>query len=154
LMGQRLRHSSRQNATECNPQLILPIESARRSSVTETGVPQTQPDAIMWMRDVVTIARVHRCTIYRWIQISLSVGISNRLQGLVQPVQPLSHRLDYGTEISLRHQGGHLSYCNQLVLFAAKIWVIHVVTPMPLLRAEEYSPPQRDENDRLSVKVP
>jgi predicted DNA-binding transcriptional regulator AlpA len=70
-MGQRLRHSLRQNATECNTQLTLPMQSVRRLPITEPGAAQTEPDAIMWMRDVVKIARVHRCTIYRWIQIGI-----------------------------------------------------------------------------------
>jgi predicted DNA-binding transcriptional regulator AlpA len=69
LVRQRLRHSSRQNATECDTQLPLSMESAHRPPADEPGTPQTQPDSIMWMRDVVKITRVHRCTIYRWIQI-------------------------------------------------------------------------------------
>src|SRR5262245_50898165 len=64
-----LRHSSRQNATECNTQLPLHMETTRRPLADGPGTPHVQPESILWMRDVVKIARVHRCTIFRWIQM-------------------------------------------------------------------------------------
>src|SRR6185295_3787878 len=60
----------------CNTQLPLPMESSRSGEsgsgcepITEPPVTRSRIEPILWMRDVVKIAGVHRCTIHRCIQL-------------------------------------------------------------------------------------
>lgn len=75
-MKRRTWSAVRRDATECNSQIPLPIEHARSSALENGGAAKTRPaitqtktEHILWMRDVVDIVGVHRCTIHRWIQL-------------------------------------------------------------------------------------